>query len=172
MVSYKNDCMGESAVILVAEDREDDVLLIRQAFARAHIPNPLFVVRDGEEVISYLEGQGKYSNRAEYPLPDLLLLDLKMPRVNGFEVIAWVRSQPSLAALRILVLTSSDEIRDVNQAYHLGANSFLVKPHDFDDFIELSRIMEEFWLKKSKAPDTSRPPQIGPKPQPKDQEEL
>jgi CheY-like chemotaxis protein len=156
--------MSERAVILLAEDREDEVLLIRHAFSRANIPNPLFVVRNGEEAISYLKGEGKYSNRAEYPLPDLFLLDLKMPRVNGFEVLTWVRQQPGLAALRILVLTSSDEIRDVNEAYSLGANSFLVKPHDFEDFTELSRIIQDFWLKRSKAPETYRPPKMnGPK---------
>ena len=153
--------MAESAVILLAEDREDDVILIRHAFTEANIPNPLFVVRNGAEVISYLKGDGKYSNRAEYPLPSLLLLDLKMPRINGFEVLKWVREQPGLSSLRILVLTSSNEMRDVNQAYHLGANSFLVKPHDFEDFIELSRLVQEYWLRKSKEPDTFRPP---PKP--------
>ena len=163
--------MAESAVILLAEDREDDVLLIRQAFARAHIPNPLFVVKDGEEVVSYLKGEGKYSSRAEYPLPDLLLLDLKMPRMNGFEVISWIRGQPGLAGLRILVLTSSDEMRDVNKAYNLGANSFLVKPHDFEDFIELSKIMREFWLQKSKAPETSRPPSTTAERHPQDKEQ-
>ena len=89
----------EISVILLAEDREDDILLIQQAFARAHIPNPLYVVRDGEELILYLKGDGKFSNRAEYPLPGLLLLDLKMPRVNGFEVLKWIREQPTLAAL-------------------------------------------------------------------------
>src|ERR1051325_10934839 len=124
----------ERAVILLAEDEEDYVVLIRHAFSQANILNPLFVVWNGEEVIWYLKGEGKYANRDEYPLPDLLLLDLKMPRVNGFEVLEWIRRQPGLSALRVLVLTSSDEIRDVNKAYKLGANSFLVKPMDFQDF--------------------------------------
>ena len=133
--------MRECPVILVAEDDEDYVILIRQVFAKAHIPNPIQVVWNGEEAISYLKGEGKYSNRDEYPLPDIFLLDLKMPRVNGFEVLKWVRAQPELAALRILVLTSSDQIRDVNEAYQLGANSFLVKPMDFEDFTNLSRLI-------------------------------
>jgi CheY-like chemotaxis protein len=150
--------MSERAVILLAEDREDDVFLIRHAFAQARIPNPLFVVKNGEEVVLYLKGEGKYSNREEYPLPDLLLLDLKMPRLNGFEVLTWVKQQPGLAALRILVLTSSYEIQDVNEAYRLGANSFLVKPHDFLDFTELSRLIQDFWLTRSQAPETFRPP--------------
>jgi len=150
--------MAEHAVILLAEDEEDYVLLIRRAFAQAKIPNPLHVVWNGQEAIAYLKGEGKYANREEYPLPDLFLLDLKMPRVNGFEVLKWVRSQPGLAPLRVLVLTSSDEIRDVNEAYKLGANSFLVKPLDFQDFAQLSRLIQEFWLKASKTPETFRAP--------------
>jgi CheY-like chemotaxis protein len=150
--------MAEHAVILLAEDEEDYVLLIRRAFAQAKIPNPLHVVWNGQEAIAYLKGEGKYANREEYPLPDLFLLDLKMPRVNGFEVLKWLRSEPGLAPLRVLVLTSSEELRDVNEAYKLGANSFLVKPLDFQDFTQLSRLIQEFWLKASKTPETFRPP--------------
>ena len=156
--------MAEHAVILLAEDEEDYVLLIRRAFEQAHIPNPLHVVWNGQEAIAYLKGEGKYSNREEYPLPDLLLLDLKMPRVNGFEVLQWIRAQPGLAPLRVLVLTSSDQIRDVNEAYKLGANSFLVKPLDFQDFTQLSRLIQDFWLKASKVPETFRPPRTSSPP--------
>lgn len=147
----------ENAVILLAEDDEDYILLVQDAFRRAGIRNPLYVVWNGQEVIHYLKGQGKYANRAEYPLPDLLLLDLKMPRVNGFEVVEWVRNQPGLARLRILVLTSSDEIGDVNKAYQLGANSFMVKPIEFEDLTELSRRIKDFWLESSRSPETFRP---------------
>jgi CheY-like chemotaxis protein len=149
--------MSDRALILLAEDDDDYVHLIRQAFARANILNPLQVVWNGEEAISYLQGEGKYINRDEYPLPELLLLDIKMPRVNGFEVLKWVRQQPSLAGLRILVLTSSDDLRDVNQAYQLGANSFLLKPHDFENSVQLGRLITDFWLKASKSPEISRP---------------
>jgi len=150
--------MSDHAIILLAEDDEDYVLLIKAVFAKAHIPNPVHVVWNGEEAIAYLKGEGKYSNREEYPLPDIFLLDLKMPRINGFEVLKWVKQQPSLAALRILVLTSSDRIRDVNEAYQLGANSFLVKPLDFQDFTHLSRLIADFWFKASRTPQTFRPP--------------
>jgi CheY-like chemotaxis protein len=150
--------MPDHAVILLAEDEEDYVLLIKHAFEKAKIPNPLHVVWNGQEAISYLKGDGKYSNREEYPLPELLLLDLKMPRTNGFEVLKWLRVQPGLSALRVLVLTSSDQIRDVNEAYHLGANSFMVKPNDFEDITQLSRLIQDFWLKASKAPEVFRPP--------------
>ena len=153
--------MRDEVIILLAEDEEDYVLLIKRAFERAKIPNPIHVVWNGQEAIAYLKGEGKYSNRDEYPLPDLFLLDLKMPRVNGFEVLSWVRQQPGLAGLRILVLTSSDRIRDVNEAYKLGANSFLVKPYDFDDLAYLSKLIQDFWLEASRVPESFRPPRSG-----------
>ena len=145
------------AVILLAEDREDEVMLIRRAFAKSKLLNPLFVVSDGDEAIAYLQGEGKYANRDEYPLPSLLLLDLKMPRKGGFEVLEWIRKQPTLSALRVIVLTTSDEIRDVNQAYKMGANSFLVKPVDFAAFVEVSRALKGYWLWMSEEPEISRP---------------
>ena len=154
--------MAELAVILLAEDEEDYVLLIKHAFEKACIPNPLHVVWNGQEAMAYLKGEGKYANRDEYPLPDLFLLDLKMPRVNGFEVLKWLRAQTGLARLRVLVLTSSEAIRDVNEAYRLGANSFLVKPLDFQNVVELSRLIQDFWLKACKTPETYRPPKNGP----------
>ena len=149
--------MAAPAVILLAEDEEDYVVLIRNAFSQARIPNPLHVVENGEEVIAYLQGNGKYANRVEFPLPDLLLLDLKMPRVDGFEVLHWIRKQPSLSTLRVLVLTSSEQIREVNQAYQLGANSFMVKPQDFQDLKQLSTLILDYWLKASRSPEIIRP---------------
>src|SRR4051812_10850728 len=121
------------SVILLAEDREDDILIMRKAFAQTDFPGSLFVVRDGEEAIAYLQGGAPYSNRAEYPLPALLLLDLKMPRKNGFDVLAWIRQQSHLVALRVIVLTSSEAASDLKLAYELGANSFLAKPSEFQD---------------------------------------
>ena len=111
--------MDEQFLILLAEDRDDDVLLIRKAFASAYIPNPLYVVRDGEDAVAYLAGERGYANREEYPLPSLLLLDLKMPRMDGFDVLTWIRQQSSLKAVRVVVLTSSSDLRDVTKAYQL-----------------------------------------------------
>ena len=148
--------MSERAVILLAEDREDDIIIIRRAFQKGGIINPLFVVRDGEEAVAYLEGRGRYFDREEFPLPELLLLDLKMPKMDGFEVLKWIRQQPGFSSLRVVVLTSSDAIRDVNVAYHLGANSFMVKPMDFENVVELSKVLQDYWLRKSKAPEVSR----------------
>src|SRR5882762_10353741 len=120
MTNHANP-MPDHAVILIAEDSEDDIVLIRRAFEKAKVLNPLHFVRDGAEAMAYLKGEGKYANRAEFPLPELLLLDLKMPRVDGFDVLRWIRQQPGLSTLRVVVLTSSEDIRDVNVAYRLGA---------------------------------------------------
>lgn len=141
---------------MLAEDTEDDVLLIKRAFVRGGVESPIYVVHDGEEAIWYLKGEGKFANRAEYPLPDLLLLDLKMPILDGFEVLRWVRQQPVLKALRVLVLTSSDSLCDVNLAYKLGANSFLVKPLEFENCVQLGKLILDYWLERSKTPEVSR----------------
>ena len=148
--------MPDEAIILLVEDREDDILLIKKAFTEGHINNPLQIVRDGDEAMSYLAGEGDYANRAEYPLPDLVLLDLKLPRVDGFEVLRWIRRQPGFATMRVVVLTSSDAIRDVNRAYSLGANSFMVKPLEFENVVELAKVLRTYWLKTDKAPSASR----------------
>ena len=152
--------MPDNALILIAEDREDDVLLIRRSFEKAGVTNPTQIVHNGEEAIAYLRGEGRFSNRAEYPLPALLLLDLKMTRKDGFEVLRWIRQQPTLKALRVIVLTSSEDIRDVNEAYQAGANSFLVKPMDFENSVEMAKFLKDYWLRMDKAPPLSRPPKL------------
>ncbi len=144
-------------VILLAEDDENDILLVQRAFKEVHIPNPLHVVRNGEEAIAYLKGVGQYAYRADYPLPSLLLLDLKMPRKNGFEVLQWIRSEPTLLNLRVIVLTSSTELHDLNEAYRLGANSFLVKPQHFNDFITLVKSLHSYWLLTDRSSGIAQP---------------
>src|SRR5437764_12083920 len=111
---------SDQAMFLLVEDSESDVILIRRAFQKGNILNPLHVVKNGDDAISYLKGEGVYTNRAEYPLPDLVLLDLKLPGRDGFEVLRWIRQESGLQALRVVVLTSSDRIQDVNLAYQLG----------------------------------------------------
>ena len=152
--------VSDTSVILIVEDREDDILLMRKAFEKASVSNPVHVVHDGEEAIAYLSGEGQYANRAEYPLPILVLLDLKLPRRDGFEVLAWIRRQPGILGLPVVVLTSSTEIRDVNRAYQLGANSFFVKEVDFLGTVDLTKLLKTYWLKKSLTPETSRQDQI------------
>jgi len=152
--------MPDRELILIAEDFEDDVYLIRHALEKAGVLNPTQVVRSGEDAIAYLQGEGEFAHRDEYPLPSLLLLDLKMPGTDGFQVLRWVRQQPGLKALRVIALTSSEDIRDVNHAYECGANSFLVKPMDFENSVEIGKFIKDYWLAKARAPAISRPPAL------------
>src|ERR1051326_1104365 len=152
----KGDDMPDLLVVLLVEDSEDDITVIRKAFERARIPNPLYVVKDGEAAIAYLAGKGKYAVRDEYPVPALVLLDLKLPGMDGFEVLRWIRQTPGMSGLRVVVLTSSDSIRDVNAAYELGANSFMVKEMYFQNTVELARLLKDFWLVKAKVPESAR----------------
>lgn len=147
----------DQAVFLLVEDSEDDILLLQRSFAKNKIANPMRVVRNGQEAILYLEGTGRYRNRTQFPLPSIVLLDLKMPGVDGFEVLAWIRQQanPHLRTLRVIVLTSSDAISDVNRAYQLGANSFLVKPTDLHDLNLLTAAIRGYWMWTDQAPETS-----------------
>lgn len=138
--------------VLLAEDDDNDVFFLERAFKQAQIANPLVRAKDGEEAIAYLQGKGAYADREKHPLPQLMLLDLKMPRKNGFEVITWVRSQPGLKRLPIVVLTSSKEDPDVNRAYEIGANTYLVKPVKFEGLVEMMQALNMYWLLLAEKP--------------------
>jgi CheY-like chemotaxis protein len=144
--------MRDQGVVLLVEDREDDVVLIWRGLLRGKVQNPIMVVGDGEEAIAYLRGEGKFANREEFPLPTLVLLDLKLPKVDGFEVLQWIRAQQGLRAMRVIVLTSSQDLRDVNRAYELGANSFVVKSLDSDEFVTTGELINEYWLRSDREP--------------------
>ena len=151
--------MIEEAVVLLVEDREDDILLIQKAFAQAALSNAVHIVRDGEQAIQYINGDGAYADRATFPLPQIMLLDLKLPRVDGFEVLRWLRAQPELDHIIVLVLTLSNDIRDVTRAYKLGANSFMVKPTDFQDVTGMISLLKGYWLLGNKVPRPRTRPQ-------------
>jgi CheY-like chemotaxis protein len=136
----------EAAAFLIVEDNEEDVVLLKRAFEKCGLANPIQVVKNGVEAMAYLAGGGRYRNRAEFPLPKLILLDLKLPGIDGFEVLEWIRKQPEFSSIRVVVLTSSTLMSDVNKAYQLGANSFLVKPTDFDDLVSLTRAIRGYWI--------------------------
>jgi CheY-like chemotaxis protein len=118
----------ETLPVLLAEDNDDDVFILRRAVKQAGVNNPLHVVVDGQETLDYLSGAGKFADRAAYPLPHVLLLDLKLPLRPGLEILAWIRGQPALRSLTVVVLTSSAEQRDLKGARELGARFYLVKP--------------------------------------------
>ena len=132
--------------ILVAEDDPTDAYFFERAFRRAGLPVTLHFVRDGQEAVDYLHGKGQFADRARYPVPQLLLLDLKMPRLNGFDVLEWVRGQPGLSGVLIVIFSSSEEPRDMNRAYGLGANSYLVKPHSMAELTALVGQFKKYWL--------------------------
>jgi len=140
--------------ILLVEDDPNDVLLIQRAFQKAGLSNILKVVRDGEQAIDYLSGHGVYAQRERFPLPFLLLLDLKMPGTNGFEVLRWVRGEPNLKRLLVVVLTSSNLQADVDRAYELGANSYLVKPVEFGEMVNMIQRFEAYWAELNRFPTT------------------
>jgi CheY-like chemotaxis protein len=148
-----NPCGENSHCILLAEDDEDDVFLLKRAFQRAQISYPVKWAPDGEEAISYLLGLGGYADRAENPWPVFMLLDLKMPRRTGFEVLSWVRHQPRFKCLPIVTFTSSRAHTDVQQAYALGTNLYLVKPAKFDELTDLVRCLTFIWLVMAEMPD-------------------
>jgi CheY-like chemotaxis protein len=141
--------MSSSGHILVAEDDTTDAFFFQRAFRRAGIPVTLHFVRDGQEVIDYLDGKGAFADRSAHPQPQLLLLDLKMPKLDGFDVLRWVRKRPELADLVVVLFSSSDEPRDISRAYDLGANWYLVKPHSMDELTALVGRFKKYWLEAS-----------------------
>jgi CheY-like chemotaxis protein len=132
--------------ILLAEDDQNDVVLMRRAFERVGIPNPLLVVSNGQEAVDYLAGKDDYANREKYPLPGLMLLDLKMPWMDGFDVLAWLRSQPQFNELPVVVMTSSKLQADVDKSRELGVYDYRVKPHNYDDLVRLIDDVRRCWL--------------------------
>jgi CheY-like chemotaxis protein len=146
---------GSPANILLVEDDPNDVLLLERAFRRAGLVYPLTIVNDGDQALDFLQGNGEYQNRIKHPLPDLVLLDLKLPRRSGHEVLAWIRRQPGLRRIPVIILTSSKESRDVSEAYDEGANSYLVKPPNAESMIEMVNQLEKYWLTLNQGPEIS-----------------
>lgn len=133
-------------MILLVEDNADDVVFMKRAISNSGIREQMGVASDGETAIGWLGGSGKYGDRNRYPLPSLVFLDLKMPGKSGLDVLKWIRSQDGLNTLLVLILTTSREDRDVDQAYRLGANSFLVKPGDLTGLNDLMDRVKRYWL--------------------------
>lgn len=146
--------------ILLVEDNPDDVLLIKRAFKKAGLPHALQVASHGEDAVDYLAGDGGYADREKHPFPSLMLLDLQLPRRSGHEVLEWLRAQDDLRRLPVVVLTSSREPADINRAYDLGANSYLVKPVSFDALLEMVQVLERYWIALAEKPEAprARPP--------------
>ena len=140
--------------ILLVEDSEDDVFFMERAIKLAGGRTSLKVAKDGQMAVDYLSGIREYADRKEYPVPSLVLLDLKLPRVPGLEVLRWIRARPELQTLPVVILTSSGERADLERGYRLGANSFMVKPSESDDLLGLAKCLSDYWFKYNVLPRT------------------
>jgi two-component system, response regulator len=132
--------------ILLVEDNDDDIALTMRAFRKAKIANDFVIVRDGQEALDFLFRKGRYVDREDEPMPSLILLDLKLPKISGLEVLQQIRLNPKTKLIRTVILTSSKEEQDIAQSYELGAASYIRKPVDFDKFVEAVSTLGVYWL--------------------------
>ena len=144
--------MTKPAHILLVEDNRMDIELTLDAFRGQHFGNTIAVVTDGEDALDYVFGRGKYGDRGANPVPDLILLDLKMPKLDGFEVLRQLKAAPGLKRVPVIILTSSKEEGDRAMSYDCGANSYLVKPVSFDGFLEVVKHIEDYWVTLNVGP--------------------
>ena len=138
-------------VILYAEDDESDAFLFQHAFEEAGISHRLVVVPNGKVAIEYLSGDGAYADRVQYPLPNLVLLDLNMPGISGLEVLKWIRTTPSISTLLAVMLTSSNQDADIHRAYVQGANGYLVKPGNIEAIVTMAKAIKDYWLVQNRV---------------------
>lgn len=144
--------MNSTSDILLVEDSEDDIALTLRAFRKANILNPVIVARDGVEALDYLFGTGPHAGRDSGKLPAIILLDLKLPRIDGLEVLRRMQGHDHLKLVRTIILTSSNECPDVRQSYELGACSYIRKPVDFDKFVTAVSSLGSYWLLLNEPP--------------------
>src|SRR5579859_6404793 len=138
-----------NATILLVEDDPNDVLFLKMAFESIGVENPIVESRDGREAQDYLAGKGGYADRGAHPLPYLLLLDLKLPQLMGLDLLNWIRRRSELDSMIVVVLTSSANPTDVDRAYQLGANAYVVKPSRFEKLQAVAKSIKEFWLRNN-----------------------
>ena len=146
----------DQTLVLLVEDNPTDVLLIRRAFEQAKMANPIHVLTDGDTAVEYLDGAGDYADRSRFPLPILILLDLKLPRRSGLEVLAWLKDQEALRRIPVVMLTSSEQPRDVDAAYDSGVNSYLVKPVEYDSLFKMLKAVNLYWMMLNEHPNLRR----------------
>jgi CheY-like chemotaxis protein len=144
--------LSANQAVLLVEDDENDVFLLQHALATAGITHAIPVVADGQQAIAYLAGADHYVDRRRFPFPGLVLLDLKLPVCTGLDVLRWLQEQPSLCLIPVIVLSSSANGRDVDEAYRLGARAFLVKPVSVGARLELAKAIKAFWLDLNEFP--------------------
>jgi CheY-like chemotaxis protein len=139
--------------IVLAEDDEDDQLIVRRAFEKARFRSPLHIVDNGQELMRYLRGEKEYSNRQNYPLPGLILLDLNMPVMNGEDALAEIKADRELQHIPVVILTTTDDQTGVNRCYELGASTFITKPVTFTGFLDVVSKLQLYWFSLVELPD-------------------
>ncbi len=137
--------MGQGLIVLAAEDDHSDLWFFMQAIESAGASVALHAVRDGDEALRYLQGEGEFGDRDKHPVPDLLVLDVKMPRMGGLDVLRWVKESPEYKWLPTIVLSGSVMMEDVRQAYDLGASGFFTKPNSFEELKQAVRTILDYW---------------------------
>ncbi len=144
--------MFKTDTILIVEDDPNDLFFVRRAWERSKSSIVLREVRDGMEAMDYLVGEGFYADRAKYPMPDLILMDLKMPRKSGLEVLEWMKSTENICRIPVVIVTSSEIQKDIDRAYELGVNAYLIKPVDFEELFGLYNLLSDFFIRRACKP--------------------
>jgi CheY-like chemotaxis protein len=148
--------------ILLIEDTTDDALLMKRAFSKAGIGNRVHITTSGKEAIEYLTGAGPFADRQSFPLPELILLDLQMPEMHGLKVLEWIRSQPQFRSTVVVVLSSSRQVGDIQLAYKLGSNSYLIKPPTLEALYHTVGAIALYWLTLNQWPRMPQAPRSSP----------
>lgn len=144
--------VDDLSIILLVEDSPDDVELIQYAFEKAGIVSPLVVISDGDQAVAFLGGHGRFADRVQHPLPAMILLDLKLPRRSGFEVLSFLRGENLTRHTPVVILSSSNQPSDIARAYEAGANSYLVKPVSRGGLLDMVRALDAYWMKLNRVP--------------------
>jgi len=144
--------MHRSCTILIVDDDENDIFFVQRAFTEINVHCTFQVLKNGQAVVDYLQGHGEYANREKHPLPMMILMDLKMPIMDGFQVLEWLRARPGIKVIPTIVFSSSDLPADITRAYALGANSFMTKSVTYDGLLLKLQTLSQYWLEHCKHP--------------------
>ena len=150
-----NPLMYRQCTILIADDDENDIFFAKRAFSDINVHCTFQILKNGQEVVDYLDGANEYADRQKYPLPMLILMDLQMPIMDGFQVLAWLRSREGIKVIPTIIFSSSDQPTEITRAYELGANSFMTKSVTYDGLLIKLQTLSQYWLEHCKHPQVA-----------------